>query len=173
MSGSQITELDENAFKGSENLRSKINPNVFKHLHELEALDLTRNLITKIPRDFFIGNNKLYFIYLKGNKITEIETNTFSHLRNLRLFDLSNNSIELFGNSTISSYNRSEDIDLLLQYNKLSEKSFSKESFVFSHKNTSLRLFLFNNSFTSFPEHIFGQFLEFNNKIIRNRFVWK
>ena len=59
----------------------------------LNVLVLSKNAITGINKDSFVGITNLTNLYLKGNYITVIESNSFSDLNNLRTLDLSDNNL--------------------------------------------------------------------------------
>ena len=68
------------------------NGSIFQSLGKLDILDLSDNRLTELPKQIFVGLNKLTKLYLGNNLLTEFKV-ILSHLRFLERLDLSNNQL--------------------------------------------------------------------------------
>jgi Leucine-rich repeat (LRR) protein len=162
-----VIEVTDYSFIGSDqleliNLRNnkitQIGRNAFSHMKKLYYLDLTNNSITEIPEELFSQNSQLEYILLKHNQITQIKPKTFHYLYKLQKLDFSHNCITTIGSKSINIFSSSH-LSINFEFNRLTENSFNKNSFVFDDKNTETKLsiYLDNNQFTTFPKQIFHQ----------------
>ncbi|XP_059154344.1 toll-like receptor 4 [Physella acuta] len=69
-----------------------INGTIFSTLTNAIELDISRNLIYKLSRQFFRGLKHLVSLRLSENKLQTLNS-SFAHMKHLRLLDLSKNSI--------------------------------------------------------------------------------
>jgi Leucine-rich repeat (LRR) protein len=68
----------------------------FKHLENLEQLDLYSNEIEILPEDVFWDLTNLKRLDLSNNKIEELSDKIFMNLKNIQSINLSNNRIKHF-----------------------------------------------------------------------------
>lgn len=61
----------------SDNRLGEVTPNQFRHFEMLEMLDLTRNLIERLPKEAFANMPRLNQLYLGENRISKIDQDAF------------------------------------------------------------------------------------------------
>ena len=84
----KITELDL-----SGNMITKIPEGFFDNMTNLEYVDLNSNHIKALPENAFKNTKKLNWINIRANNLTEIKKDTLSGLDKLVYLELDNNSI--------------------------------------------------------------------------------
>ncbi|KAL3842882.1 hypothetical protein ACJMK2_020857 [Sinanodonta woodiana] len=82
--------LSQNNLGAMENYTEFVD--LFAHNLGLEYIDLSFNKLHRLPRDFFLHNNKLKKIIISNNLLTS-ELFRMEHLNKLEYFDISNNNI--------------------------------------------------------------------------------
>ncbi|XP_059154341.1 toll-like receptor 4 [Physella acuta] len=86
----RFLDLSDNSL-GSD-FAADVNGTLFSTLTNAVELDISRNLIYKLSRQFFRGLKHLVSLRLSENKLQTLNS-SFAHMKHLRLLDLSKNSI--------------------------------------------------------------------------------
>jgi Leucine-rich repeat (LRR) protein len=179
LDNNSIAALNENIFSKnsllefislSKNNLKIIELGTFENLTNLHQLKMSYNSISDLPNNLLSNNKNLNLFELSHNKITEIKPNTFFNLTKLQYLDLSFNLIKIIGYHSIDMTN---SYQINFHSNRLSEQSFTKDSFVNVNKQYTgyKEFYLSNNSFTRFSEDIFSQIFEFGADPYKNRGV--
>ena len=69
----------------------------FRLVADLQYLDLSRNLISRLPRDLGIRLSRLQTLNLSANTLTELSAHTFAGADRLSVLDVSHNHIQVSG----------------------------------------------------------------------------
>ena len=74
---------------------SAIPTEAFRKLHKLILLNLDRNLLSLVQKDWFYDLGNLEILHLYGNQLEEIPENSFQDLTNLKELHLDENNMEI------------------------------------------------------------------------------
>ncbi|KAK0055051.1 toll-like receptor 3 [Biomphalaria pfeifferi] len=110
----------QNNFLGDDFANDKYG-NIFRNLNKLLYLDISMNLIYKLPNRFLAGLTNLETLIVSDNKLQLLNL-TFSHLTRLQLLDFSRNSITGITESTrddLDAMAAITDFELDLTFNPL------------------------------------------------------
>lgn len=145
LSDNQIKSIDK-AFFGLEQLDSLnlsrnhlevIQPEVFiltENKTRLALLDLSYNLLTNLPDDFFVNMYNLRKLYLQGNYLTVLGDQHSANLKNLNYLNLCCSNFTAL-NITLKYFTNLKELDL--SYNQFQNISFleadSLETITLSH----------------------------------------
>jgi Leucine-rich repeat (LRR) protein len=151
LSHNKIKKISDYAFYNLANLKSlnltnskigKFDEGAFNNLTALESLDISRNYIAEIPEILFRNLINLKYLNLNTNTIEIIERNTFNNLTALESLDIGKNCITEIPEMLFS--------DLInLKYLNLNDnqiESINDDIFDIIRQNTSLYLYLYDNS---------------------------
>ncbi|XP_023230823.1 chaoptin-like [Centruroides sculpturatus] len=119
---SELYELDLSA-----NNIVFIPTNTFAYMQKLKFLNLNHNLLTEITPDHFqyVNNPNLEILKISFNKIKNLKQHTFSNLRNLKYLELNDNNIQFI--ESFSFVNLHSITHINLEGNKIEE--LESESF--------------------------------------------
>jgi hypothetical protein len=135
---------------------------VIRNLETTETIKLTDCKIVSIPPNLFNDKSQVKLFSVSRNKISKISKNTFIGLKNLIEVQLDNNQInkiEDFGFNFTSDGNSDRIIVISLNDNKLNDLSFTSNAFP-ENKNVSLNINFQNNDFTKIEREIFGPLID-------------
>ncbi len=133
-----------------------------QHLERTETIKLTDSNIVSIPPNLFNDKSQVKLFSVSRNKISKIAKNTFIGLKNLIEVQLDNNQINKiddFGFNFTIDENSDRKIIISLGDNKLNDLSFTSNAFD-ENKNISLNINFQNNDFTKMKREIFGPLIE-------------
>ncbi|KAM0679916.1 hypothetical protein GINT2_001857 [Glugoides intestinalis] len=126
----------------------ELQPNLFNNLQKLEYLNLTSNKLTEFPSCVFDGLVNLKSLWLEDNNIKELQPNIFNNLQKLEFLYLSKNKLTEFPEGILSELRSLQT--LYLSKNEI--KSFPIGLFT-SLKKLKI-LFLSKNKLTEIPPSI-------------------
>ncbi|KAM0679959.1 hypothetical protein GINT2_001900 [Glugoides intestinalis] len=86
-----LTNLELLSFQNN-NIK-ELQPNIFEKLQKLEYLYLSKNKITELPSCVFDGLVNLKSLWLEDNNIKELQPNIFSNLQKLEFLNLTSNKL--------------------------------------------------------------------------------
>lgn len=166
--GSKVKKLSEGALEGLFHLESldaaslfnntvKLQSGTFKHLHQIELLDLSRLQLNQIEPKAFQGLKNLHFLNMSRNQLVKFTDLTFAGLLQLEKLDLSHNFLSFLERS----YFRGLDnlIELDLSNNKISDMDWGAlQAFP-----NLIHLNLAHNNLTEFKVGAFSNLLVLNN----------
>ncbi|KAL1132779.1 hypothetical protein AAG570_010731 [Ranatra chinensis] len=119
--GNKFKTLRKNQFKGlrdveildlSYNLITKIDASHLGDLNKLTSCNLSHNAISDVTRGAFARNTVLRSLNLNYNKLRKIDANSFRGMRFIRRLYMSDNEISDVGRGTFASVSRIGTIDL-------------------------------------------------------------
>ena len=91
---------------------------IFRHLHQLELLDLPSMQLRELPRLIFHNQIRLHILNLSGNSIENFNV-SIQHMRKLRTLDLSDNRISAFGQDITKQIDTIKHVKINLTGNAL------------------------------------------------------
>ncbi len=184
-----LRHIDRNAFKSIAesveefwqdfNSRLGLSPNPkpdsFEQLFEalralpnVKQIGLDKNLITEIPDNAFSKQKLLTDLYFPhflatNGSIARIGNNAFYHLESLKRVYFENNKLNTIPAKAFD-FEKSSDIQLLIQLNNnlLNETSF--EVGIFNETKRPVNVILTNNKIQYLDEKVFGPVFKLNNK---------
>jgi len=141
----------------SGNLFTRIPENLAKKFPKLGVLELKDNSIDKLEPEDFTGLSNLNKLRLDRNLLTEIKGGTFNELKNLRQLYADENQIETLSADTFSGASNLVNIEM----NKNKVKSLPVGIFDPLKSNSQLKIELSGNYLTEIPNGLFTKLTEF------------
>ncbi|KAM0680769.1 hypothetical protein GINT2_001042 [Glugoides intestinalis] len=126
----------------------ELQPNLFNNLQKLEYLNLTSNKLTEFPSCVFDGLVNLKSLWLEDNNIKELQPNIFNNLQKLESLNLSNNKLTEIPSCVFDGLVNL--IELWLEHNNIKELQPN----IFNNLQKLESLYLSNNKLTEFPEGV-------------------
>ena len=130
-------------FSAHENKLTEVSKNLLKNTRITE-LDLSKNLLSTLPENFFLDNNKIRLLNISRNQIDILPPLLFSGLEDLLVLDVSHNLIKSIGEKLFGDTINLRKLDL--SFNHL-ENNISK--LIFRKTHYLEELILSNNQLSS------------------------
>ncbi|KAM0679485.1 hypothetical protein GINT2_002328 [Glugoides intestinalis] len=90
----------------------ELQPNLFNNLQKLEYLNLSKNKLTELPSCVFDGLVNLKSLRLEDNNIKELQPNLFNNLQKLKSLNLSSNKLTEIPEGILSELGSLQELDL-------------------------------------------------------------
>ncbi|KAM0679719.1 hypothetical protein GINT2_002129 [Glugoides intestinalis] len=144
-----LTNLELLSFQNN-NIK-ELQPNIFSNLQKLEYLYLSKNKITELPSCVFDGLVNLKSLWLEDNNIKELQPNIFNNLQKLEYLRLYSNKLTEFPSCVFDGHVNL--IKLWLQNNNIKELQPN----LFNNLQKLESLNLSDNKLTEFPEGVLSE----------------
>ena len=123
INGNKIEQITGDAFDmlkvtlqkldASENKLTKLPKDVFRQAHYIKWINLSRNLLSDLPKNFFKHQRQtLTHLDLSQNSLTLLDKNVFANLSKLSFLDISHNKLETLHPKAFEGLKQLEDLNL-------------------------------------------------------------
>ncbi|XP_046542437.1 toll-like receptor 4 [Haliotis rubra] len=113
-----ITHLNFSNNFLSQTIQSDNDGNTFHHLHRVKQFDISKNVITSLPRNIFRGLKRAEILQIRGNFLQQFEA-TLKPMPFLSYLDLSNNKLQRLSKDTLKELDMLPNVTVNLQGNPI------------------------------------------------------
>ncbi|KAM0679888.1 hypothetical protein GINT2_002060 [Glugoides intestinalis] len=140
----------------------ELQPNIFNNLQKLEFLYLSKNKLTEFPSCVFDGLVNLKSLGLQNNNIKELQPNLFNNLQKLESLYLTSNKLTEFPSCVFDGLVNLKSLSL--EYNNIKELQPN----LFNNLQKLESLYLTSNKLTEFPSCVFDGLVNLKSLWLQN-----